>query len=172
MIRLESFLSYNNFFVFLCLLFLMKITVLCISDNDKHFRIPIEEYSKRLGNDVKIIDLSPIKWDNPSLIIKKETQRLISLLQQKYSKTYRILLSIHGEQLSTFDILKTIDACQQDIVFCIGWPYGLDEAILLPFIHKKISFGTITMPHGLVKLVLLEQIYRISMITKGKKYHY
>jgi 23S rRNA (pseudouridine1915-N3)-methyltransferase len=57
-------------------------------------------------------------------------------------------------------------------VFIIGWPYGLNESALATYIDDKISFGAITLPHGLAKVTLLEQLYRISTIEQGKNYHY
>lgn len=60
----------------------------------------------------------------------------------------------------------------KDVVFIIGGPYGFDEPKLTPSIDSKISFGAITLPHGLAKVTLLEQLYRISTIEQGKSYHY
>jgi 23S rRNA (pseudouridine1915-N3)-methyltransferase len=57
-------------------------------------------------------------------------------------------------------------------VFIIGWPYGLDEPVLAKYIDVKISFWAITLPHGLAKVTLLEQLYRIGTIEDGKSYHY
>jgi 23S rRNA (pseudouridine1915-N3)-methyltransferase len=60
----------------------------------------------------------------------------------------------------------------KDSVFIIGWPYWLNEPALATYIDSKISFGAITLPHGLAKVTLLEQLYRVGMIEQGKSYHY
>jgi 23S rRNA (pseudouridine1915-N3)-methyltransferase len=54
----------------------------------------------------------------------------------------------------------------------IGWPYGIDLPLLQSHTNNSVSFGSMTMPHGLAKLVLLEQIYRAKMIMEGREYHY
>lgn len=82
-----------------------------------------------------------------------------------------ILLSKEGKAVTTFDIKKTIQT-NNNLCFVIGWPYGLDETKLNAIIHEKRSFWSITLPHGLAKLILLEQLYRAHTIIQGKKYHY
>jgi len=57
-------------------------------------------------------------------------------------------------------------------VFIIGWAFWVEESMITPYVDKKISFWNQTMPHWLVKVVLLEQIRRWRTIKTGKKYHY
>jgi len=57
-------------------------------------------------------------------------------------------------------------------VYIIWWPYGIDEKKMMPYVDHVYSFGKQTMPHGLAKLVLLEQIYRATTIHDNKSYHY
>jgi 23S rRNA (pseudouridine1915-N3)-methyltransferase len=81
------------------------------------------------------------------------------------------LLSKDGKSMPTgqfADLLKK----NLNVVFVIGWPYGLDEAQLQKYITTKISFWQMTLQHGLAKLVLLEQLYRVSTIWEGRQYHY
>lgn len=149
----------------------MKIDLICISDSDKHFASAIAEYIKRLGKSVEIHDLKPYRHDNPAFVITKETQQIKEILEKKFAHHYKILLSKSGKDLKTED-LWSLCSKNTAIVFIIGWPYGLDEAQLQSIIHTSISFGRITMPHGMAKLVLLEQLYRIQTIENGKSYHY
>lgn len=81
------------------------------------------------------------------------------------------MMSVIGTQMDTFAFHQHCYK-QEKMLFVIGWPYGLDEGKINDFVDTKISLGSLTLPHGLAKLVLLEQIYRIETIQSGKKYHY
>lgn len=148
----------------------MNVTILAISDSDKDFRPLVDEYTKRLGKSVQIINLKPIKHGSREQIIAKETDMLAERLA-KYTDSYRILLSKEGKALTTEQFTKQINI-SPPITFIIGGPYGFDEKRLASCIDLRLSFGAQTMPHGLVKVVLLEQIYRASTILQHKSYHY
>ncbi|EKD25160.1 MAG: Ribosomal RNA large subunit methyltransferase H [uncultured bacterium (gcode 4)] len=144
-------------------------TILSISDSDKHRKSVVEEYTKRLGKSVKIVDIKPSKNGNNQQIIAKDTETIIAHLQ-KFSDVTKIVLSKEGKVVDTMQFAAL---CRnKNLVFIIGWPYGLDEPALSKHIDGKISFGAITLPHGLAKVTLLEQIYRIGTIEQGKSYHY
>ncbi len=145
-------------------------TILSISDSDKHFKTAIEEYSKRLWNWLKIHNIKPFKSTNITVTVQKDTQSIKEILEKKYSNTKKILLSKEGSLLTTEAFAKKI--IHQDIVFIIWWPYGLDEELLDPLIDLKISFWKMTLPHGLAKLNIVEQLYRVYTLSIGKKYHY
>jgi 23S rRNA (pseudouridine1915-N3)-methyltransferase len=81
------------------------------------------------------------------------------------------LLSKDGKQVST-EQFASLCAPWKQVTFVIWWPYGLDEQALDKYIESKIAFGQQTMPHGLAKLVLAEQIYRSYMLQSGRSYHY
>lgn len=146
-------------------------TILSISDSDKHFDLAIKEYEKRLGKFLTIQNIKPYKWDNREFVIKKDTENLMTIIKSKFWSHTKILLTKDGKLLST-EGLKEYCCKNNNIVFVIWWPYGLDEKALAPLIDETISFGKITMPHGLAKLVLAEQIYRMSTIQAWKSYHY
>lgn len=153
----------------------MKTKILAISDSDKHFSVAIEEYIKRLGKNIEIINLKPSKKDNPKEIISQDTDQIISYLDTKYKDFMKMLLTKDGKSYSTEDIVDIINWNHQDskdTLFVIWWPYGLDEIRLWWHVDKQISFGKITMPHGLVKLVIIEQVYRSMQIINNKSYHY
>ena len=66
--------------------------ILSISDSDKHFLVPIQEYEKRLGKSLVIHNLKPFKDDNVQLVIEKETESLSKILHKKYLNYHKILL--------------------------------------------------------------------------------
>lgn len=145
--------------------------VLSVSDSDKHFKTAIKEYEKRMGKSVRIEQVKPTRWDDHKKVIAHDTEQILSLLQKKYADYHKVLLSKDGKSMTTeqfADLLKK----NLNVVFVIGWPYGLDELQLQKYIHTKISFGQMTLQHGLAKLVLLEQLYRVSTIWEGRQYHY
>lgn len=147
----------------------MKIKIICISDSLKHFQEPVQEYIKRLGKDIEIIDVKPSKIGTKNQIIQKETENII----EKISKIdcYKILLSINWEHIDSIEFAKIIGKWN-DICFIIWGPYWLDESKIWEYINKKISFWKTTFPHWLAKLILLEQIYRSKMINENRQYHY
>ncbi len=149
----------------------MKITILSISDSDKHFSNAILEYKKRISNIVDICNIKPVKSKNKEVIKKDETDKIISLLTTKFVDYYKVLLSFAWKSFYTEKIYENLKM-KEKIVFVIWWPYWLNEDILEKSIDLKLSFWKQTMPHWLVKLVLIEQIYRLYTMTINKKYHY
>ncbi|GHW02886.1 ribosomal RNA large subunit methyltransferase H [candidate division SR1 bacterium] len=147
-------------------------TILHISDGDKHFDSAITEYTKRLGKSVILDALKPFKDSNRNLVIKKETEKLIERIKDKYANFQKVLLIKEGKDFTTEEFGEMIHG--KDSIFVIGGPYGVDDQLFISAFPetKKISFGKITLPHGLAKLVLLEQIYRCGTIESGKTYHY
>ena len=146
--------------------------ILSISDSDKHFSSAIQEYEKRLAKEVKLENLKPYKGDNHDFVIEKETESLIALVKKKYANYQKFLLIKEGKLYDTIEFSKVLKA--KDTLFIIWWPYGVDEDKIkkeIPDI-KEISFWAITLPHGLAKLTLIEQLYRVTTIRVGKKYHY
>ncbi len=143
--------------------------LLSISDSDKHRERVVEEYTKRLGKSVKIENIKPNRKGNTQQMIQADTENIIAKLE-RFSEYQKILLSKEGKQLDTLALHKFLT--DKNCVFIIGWPYGLDEPVLAKYIDVKISFWAITLPHGLAKVTLLEQLYRISAIEQGKSYHY
>ncbi len=149
----------------------MKFTLLAISDSDKHFASACEEYVKRLGRDLTIKTVKPVKWDSQAQIILRDTENIIQILEKDFGGWHKVMMSVMGTQMDTFAFHQYCYT-QEKILFIIGGPYGLDETKISDHVDTKISLGSLTMPHGLAKLVLLEQIYRIETIQRGKKYHY
>lgn len=145
--------------------------VLAISDSDKHFDVAIKEYQKRFWKNIKIENIKPNRnWTNDQ-IIKKDTEIIIEIIKKRFWSYKKVLLSKDGKTLDTDQIF---DFCKKnnDIVFLIWWAYGFDEKLLKDYMDMELSFWKITLQHWLAKLVLLEQLYRIDMISKNRSYHY
>jgi 23S rRNA (pseudouridine1915-N3)-methyltransferase len=84
---------------------------------------------------------------------------------------YKVLLAADGEQMDSVQFSKFIDARRhsgRDLCFVIGGPRGLD----LDACDLKLSFGAMTLPHQLARVVLIEQIYRAHKIIAREPYHY
>lgn len=147
--------------------------IILFSDSYKHFELAIKEYEKRLGKDIEIIKLKPSKRKTEFEIIDEET----SILKEKLEKMkwYKILLFIEGNNISTENLHKLTEKNKQnysDIIFVIGWAYGVNLEKIKDFIDYKLSFSPMTFPHSMAYLILLEQIYRIEMIKKWSWYHH
>jgi len=107
--------------------------------------------------------------------IQIKTAESEAMVKKFESKSFKIVLDEKGKQLDSVDFankLKSVetDASFDKIVFCIGGAYGFDEKI-----HKvanfSISLSKMTFPHRMVKLFLLEQLYRAHTINSNHKYH-
>ena len=158
----------------------MKISILCVGKiKEKYFTMGIEEYSKRLSRYCKleIIEVSDEKTpDNASeteeqQIKEKEGERLLKYIKDD---TYVIALAIDGKQLDSVALSKHIEKLGIDrishIVFVIGGSLGLDHRILQRA-NEKWSFSKMTFPHQMMRMILLEQIYRGFRIMKNEPYH-
>ncbi len=151
----------------------MKSTILCFNDSDKHFSVSIQEYIKRLWKDCELLNLKPVKFWSRDQIIQKETEIILEKIfarQKRYNWSV-FLLSISWNSFSTEELQKKIAPHSRNL-FLIWWAYWFNESALSAYITWKISFGRQTVPHWLAKLILLEQIYRVSTLHSGKKYHY
>lgn len=147
-------------------------TIIAVSDSDKHFASAITEYEKRLWKLVKIELIKPFRDQNQNIVIEKETEKIIEILQKKYLHYQKILLIKEGHQYDTLQLANLLQG--KETLFIIGGPYGVNTTPILQNFSdiKMLSFGAITLPHGLAKLTLIEQLYRVTTLRSGKKYHY
>lgn len=159
---------------------MMNITILAVGRlKETYFRDAIAEYSKRLTKYCKleIIEIQDEKAPESlspaqELIIKdKEGQSIIKLIKD-YS--YIITLAINGKMLSSEQLSETMSELalsgKSNITFIIGGSLGLSEEVLNKS-DMKLSFSKMTFPHQLMRVILLEQIYRSYRISKGEPYH-
>ena len=158
----------------------MNITILCVGQiKEKYFRDEIAEYQKRLSRYCKLqmIEVADEKTkENASeaendLIRKKEGERLLKHIKDS---DYCITLEIDGKMLTSEGLSKEIDrlglAGKSSLVFVIGGSIGLDTAVLKRSDYA-LSFSKMTFPHQLMRVILLEQIYRSYRIMRGEPYH-
>ena len=158
----------------------MNITILCVGQiKEKYFRDAIAEYQKRLSRYCKlqIIEVADEKTkENASeaendLIRTKEGERLLKHIKDS---DYCITLEIDGKMLTSEGLSKEIDRLglvgKSSLVFVIGGSIGLDTAVLKRSDYA-LSFSKMTFPHQLMRVILLEQIYRSYRIMRGEPYH-
>jgi 23S rRNA (pseudouridine1915-N3)-methyltransferase len=158
----------------------MNITIIGVGKiKEKFMQEAIKEYSKRLSRycNLEIIEVIDEKApENLSekeinIIKEKEGQRILSKL---IANTYVVSLAIDGKNLSSEDFSRKIDDLalegKGDITFIIGGSLGLSDEVLNRS-DFKLSFSKMTFPHQLMRLILLEQIYRGFKISRGEPYH-
>lgn len=159
---------------------MIKITVIAVGRlKEKYLYDACCEYIKRLGLYAKlnVVEIAEERCgDNPSAseienVKQKEGQRIIAKIPKG---SFVAAMCIEGVQLSSEDFAKKIESTAVagfgEIVFIIGGSFGLsDEVKALGNI--KLSFGKLTLPHQLMRVVLLEQIYRAFTILNHTKYH-
>ena len=155
---------------------MVKINVICIGKiKDKYIRDGISEFSKRLSRYVglSIIELSE-EDDNKGIemAITKETERIIETLNKR-NRSYSILLDLKGKIESSEEMAEEIENISlrySEINFIIGGSNGVDDE-LRKLVDFRLSFSSFTFPHQLMRLILMEQIYRWISINKNIKYH-
>lgn len=158
----------------------MKITVLCVGKiKEKYFTLGIDEYAKRLSRYCKleIIEVPDEKTpdnasENEELQIKaKEGDKLLRYIKDN---AYVIALAIEGKMLTSEELSEKMEQLgingDSNVVFVIGGSLGLDKRVL-DRADYKLSFSKMTFPHQMMRMVLLEQVYRGYRIMKGEPYH-
>lgn len=145
------------------------IKIISFVDSFKHYSEPIKEFEKRLWKEVELIKLKPIKnWN----IIEKETDILLDLLEKE--KGFKIVLNPNWKNLSTeefYDLIELKKQNYKNIIFIIWWANWIDYKKIEYIVDFELNFWKMIMPHILIILVLIEQIYRIWMIKKWTAYH-
>ncbi len=145
------------------------IKIISFVDSFKHYSEPIKEFQKRLWKEIELVKLKPIKnWN----IIEKETDVLLDLLNKE--KWFKIVLNPNWKNLTTeefYDLIEDKKQNYKNIIFVIWWANWIDYKKIKHVIDYELNFWKMIMPHILIILVLIEQIYRIWMIKKGTAYH-
>ena len=158
----------------------MKITLVTVGKiKEKFFSDAIAEYTKRLSRYCKldIVQLADEKTpDNAGEVMErqikeKEGERILASIKDG---TYVIALAIEGDMLDSVKLSEKIDSLglggTRQIAFVIGGSLGLSDAVLKRADYK-LSFSRMTFPHQLMRVILLEQIYRSYRIIYGEPYH-
>ncbi|MGE6486694.1 23S rRNA (pseudouridine(1915)-N(3))-methyltransferase RlmH [Paenisporosarcina sp. NPDC076898] len=158
----------------------MNITIISVGKlKEKYLKLGIEEYTKRLGSYAKI-DLIEVPDEKApenlsdadmEIVKKKEGERILSKIG---ADTYVIALAIEGKMKSSEQLADDLQSLmtygRSKIAFVIGGSLGLHEDVMKRS-DEKLSFSKMTLPHQLMKLVLVEQVYRAFRIIKGEPYH-
>lgn len=158
----------------------MKITLICIGKiKEKYLADGIAEYSKRLSRfcELEIVELEDEKAPE-SLSLKQEAQVRQKEARRIWEKikqsSYVIALDIKGVKLSSESfsgkLAELMVSGNSDLTFLIGGSLGIDQE-LLQTSNLRLSFSDMTFPHQLMRLILLEQLYRAFKIMKGETYH-
>lgn len=158
----------------------MKVSLICVGKlKEKFLTMGIDEYRKRLGRycTLDIIELADEKTpDNASSamvesIKKKEGDRILKVLKDD---SYCISLVILGNMLSSEELADQMEKLfvsgKSHISFVIGGSLGLSNEVLKRSDYQ-LSFARMTFPHQLMRLILLEQIYRAYRIINNEPYH-
>ena len=158
----------------------MKITLVTVGKiKEKFFEDAIKEYSKRLSRYCKLEILQVADEKTPEgaseavelQIKEKEGQRILSLIRDD---AYVIALAIEGKMLDSEELAERIEKLGvsgiSQIVFVIGGSLGL-SAQVMKRADYALSFSRMTFPHQLMRVILLEQIYRSYRIISGEPYH-
>lgn len=161
----------------------MNIDVICVGKlKEKYWTDAVAEYSKRLGRFCKltITELAEVKLpDNagPSeeaAVIKAESENIMKKLDGRGSGSYVVALDVLGKQKTSEELAGFISDLALDgkstIYFIIGGSLGLSQELLGKVDHR-LSFSKMTFPHQLMRVILLEQIYRAFKINNHEKYH-
>lgn len=159
----------------------MRITIVTAGKiKEKYLTDGINEFLKRLGPfaNVKIIEINEERMkDNPSAAEKEQTLTLEGhrLLKQVPEGSYLIVLDVYGRELSSEELAAKINSLglsgRSNITFLIGGAFGLSSEVRAAA-DMLLSFSKMTFTHQMVRLLLVEQIYRAFKINRGEKYHW
>ena len=158
----------------------MKIKIVTVGKlKEKYLKDGIAEYSKRLSRfaNLEMIELADEK--TPDRASDSENQKILELegtriLSKIGDRDFVIVLAIEGKTLSSEEFSKQLERAPingfSTLTFVIGGSLGLSSQVKKRA-NLSISFGRLTLPHQLMRLVLVEQIYRAFTIQQGSPYH-
>ena len=158
----------------------MKITIVCVGKiKEKFYRDALAEYTKRLSRycSLTIMEVADEKTkeqasETECAIIKdREGERILKSIRDD---GYVIALAIDGKTLDSVELSEKIDKLglsgKSNVYFVIGGSLGLSDAVMKRADYK-LSFSRMTFPHQLMRVILLEQIYRSFRISNNEPYH-
>ena len=155
----------------------MKYTVVAVGKlKERFWADACAEYVKRLGAygkvDVReVADIDPAKAGGVEMSRRREGEAILSAVPER---SHMILLAIDGKQRSSEDFSAHLDELalrgKSDLAFVIGGSDGVSPEVRARA-DETFSFGPITLPHNLARVVLLEQLYRACKISRGEPYH-
>ena len=160
----------------------MNITILSVGKiKEKYFTDAVKEYTKRLSRycigRIEEVSDEPVPEKAPEAIqkqiLKTEGERLMKILD-RYPGANPLALAIDGTACDSVAFSSCISRLQvqgySHLIFIIGGSIGLSQEVL-DRANAKISFSRMTFPHQLMRVILLEQIYRAQRIAHNEPYH-
>ena len=158
---------------------MLQINILYVGNiKDKFFQDAVSEYEKRLSGFCKLKNME-LKEEKPkdesdteiALVIKKEGDRLLEAIPPK---SYKIALCVEGKQISSEELAERISdiplSGYSEITFIIGGAFGMDERVK-KVADFRLSISKMTFTHRMMRVILIEQIYRALNIASGGHYH-
>ncbi|MFD0962944.1 23S rRNA (pseudouridine(1915)-N(3))-methyltransferase RlmH [Pseudofulvibacter geojedonensis] len=156
----------------------MNIKLLAIGKtDDKQLSLLIEQYQKRLKHYVKFdLDIIPDIKNVKNLSEKQQKEKEGDLILKKISATdVLVLLDENGKQFNSIEyanyLQKKMNSGIKQLVFVIGGPYGFSEAVYKKA-QGKVSLSKMTFSHQMIRLFIVEQVYRAFTILKNEPYHH
>ena len=158
----------------------MNISIVTVGKlKEKYLKQGIDEYLKRLSAYAKVEIMEVADEKAPEelsdlemvQVKQKEGERILAKISQD---TYVIALAINGKLQSSEELADSLDKLatygKSKIAFVIGGSLGLSEEVLKRS-NEQLSFSRMTFPHQLMRLILVEQVYRAFRINRGEPYH-
>ena len=160
---------------------MLNISIVCVGKiKENYLKDAISEYSKRLSRfcNLNIIELQDEKLPeklNDSIINDVKNKECSKILQAIKKDSYVICLDLKGKEFSSAEFSKKIENISLNfnnrITFVIGGTLGLNQE-LLSIAQEKICFSKMTFPHQLIRVFLLEQLFRAFKISNNETYHW
>jgi 23S rRNA (pseudouridine1915-N3)-methyltransferase len=154
---------------------MFDITILAIGKIKEPFiKIGAEKYLTMLKPlaKVKIIESPAASFNdkNKAQAIARENELIVNFLDKR-SSHFIIIWDEAGQNINSIELAQTLDSINQPIIMVIGGSLGFDTD-LKKRANLKLALGSLTFPHEIARLLILEQIYRAATISMGKTYHY
>ena len=158
----------------------MQVKVIAVGKlKEKYLKKGIEEYAKRLGAYTKFEIVEEADEEAPENLSQAEMNQVKALegdriLQKLSSQEVVFALDLNGKQMTSEDFAQTLEDKmtygQSKLTFIIGGSLGLSQEVLDRAQHR-LSFGPMTFPHQVMRLIIAEQVYRAFRIIRNEPYH-
>lgn len=158
----------------------MKLTLITVGKlKEKYWKQAVDEYQKRISKYAKIelVEVPDEKEPNnvsPNDIEQIKDKEADKILAKIKPGQHVVTLEIKGKQFTSESLAKEyqkwMNTGKSDVVFVIGGSNGIGEAVKRRS-NQEISFGTLTYPHQMMKVMILEQLFRVNKILKNEAYH-
>ena len=158
----------------------MKITLITVGKlKEKYWVQAVGEYKKRISKYAKIelVEVTDEKEPNNAsdkdieIIKDKEAEKILSKIKDNQ---HVVTMEIHGKTFTSEKLAavyqRWMNTGKSDVVFIIGGSNGLGEAVKKRS-DQEISFGSLTYPHQMMKVMLMEQLFRVNKILRNESYH-